>query len=225
MPPSCDDSNPNTGPDQWDANCNCTGICPHTPDTACDDGDPNTENDTWTASCKCIGTPCVDNIIVDAGNVSHGLFIASDFIETELDGAVSVDQSLELNAGNYILLRPGFTASEGTYFHAYIDGCEQEVEPKTDEFDLISIKHYPNPFRDEFTLEFTIDVDAEARIVVSDVNGRKVAQTSLDNLNRGIQTHNIPTKNWIAGVYFYQIQIKETNTGILKYANGTLVKM
>jgi len=165
----------------------------------------------------------VDDIIVDAGNVSYGLFIASDFIETS--GAVSVDQSLELNAGNYIILHPGFIASEGTDFHAYIEGCEPETEPKTDESNLTSVKHYPNPFKDEFTLEFTLDMDAEAHIVVSDVNGRKIAQTSLDNLTQGIQTHNINTKNWIAGVYFYQVQIKETNTGILKYANGTLVKM
>jgi len=222
---TCEDGNPHTTGETLDANCNCTGgTC--TVGDPCDDGDSNTENDALTASCKCIGeSTCVDDIIVDANNVSQGLFEASNSIMTELDGGVSVDESLELDAGNYILLRPGFTANDGTYLYAYIDGCETGSEPKTDESAFNFVKHYPNPFKDEFTLEFTLDVDATVRIIVADVNGRNVAQTSLNNLNQGIRTHNVNTKNWIAGMYFYQIQIKEINTGILKYANGTLVKM
>ncbi|MCB9180440.1 MAG: hypothetical protein H6593_03205 [Flavobacteriales bacterium] len=46
---ACDDGDPNTSGETWDANCNCTGglvddclaagsALPH----ACDDGDPNT---------------------------------------------------------------------------------------------------------------------------------------------------------------------------------------
>ncbi|MCB9194482.1 MAG: HYR domain-containing protein [Flavobacteriales bacterium] len=61
---ACDDGDPNTGGDTWDAACNCAGLtidCEGNaggsalPGTACDDGDPNTGGDTWDASCNCAG--------------------------------------------------------------------------------------------------------------------------------------------------------------------------
>ena len=61
---ACDDGDPDTGGDTWDASCNCVGLvidCEGTaggtamPGTACDDGDPNTGGDTWDASCNCAG--------------------------------------------------------------------------------------------------------------------------------------------------------------------------
>jgi len=61
--------------------------------------------------------------------------------------------------------------------------------------------------------------------MISDVNGRKINQIQIENLTRGIQTHSISTQDWIPGIYFYQALVKEQQTGILKRANGTLVKM
>ncbi|HMN06036.1 MAG TPA: T9SS type A sorting domain-containing protein [Flavobacteriales bacterium] len=34
------------------------------PGNTCDDGDPNTTGDVWDASCECTGTPCGGNIVV-----------------------------------------------------------------------------------------------------------------------------------------------------------------
>ena len=221
----CDDGRPETINDTIDTSCNCTSEC--ILGTPCNDGNPDTENDIHVADCECIGTipgeGCEENLIVDANNVSQGLFEASNSIETS--GAVTVNQSLELNAGSLILLHPGFIASEGTYFHAYIDGCEPDDGQKVDESAIASVKHYPNPFKDEFTLEFNLTTDAEAQIIISDVNGRTITQLPAKQLYLGTQTVNISTENWITGIYFYRVQIREQDTHILSYANGTLVKI
>lgn len=61
---ACNDNNPSTGNDTWNANCQCVGIpvdCTGTPGgsnvpgTACDDGNPNTASDVYTANCQCAG--------------------------------------------------------------------------------------------------------------------------------------------------------------------------
>gem|GEM_PF-4956611 len=60
----CNDNNPNTGNDVYDANCICMGApydCndvaggPALPGTACDDGNPFTSGDTLNNSCDCVG--------------------------------------------------------------------------------------------------------------------------------------------------------------------------
>ncbi len=63
---ACDDGNPLTASDIWDADCNCAGWpidCNGVvggnalPGTACDDGDALTTGDMWDADCTCAGTP------------------------------------------------------------------------------------------------------------------------------------------------------------------------
>lgn len=63
----CDDGNPGTILDQFQANCTCAGITPPPtdclgvpggsalPGTSCDDGLTTTGNDTWNAGCVCVG--------------------------------------------------------------------------------------------------------------------------------------------------------------------------
>jgi len=224
----CDDGRPETLNDTFDADCNCISEC--TIGVPCDDGDPATVNDRWTTddtstSCICLGMmpgACLVDIIVNSTNVSDGLFEASNSIETS--GTVAVNGSLELDAGVYVNLKPGFSSTQGAAFHGYIDGCDPNGQ-KTGESLISEVNHYPNPFRDEVTLEFQLDFDADVKIAISDVNGRKITQIKTDNLSPGIQTHRISTQNWIAGIYFYQAVIKEQNTGIQKRANGTLIKM
>lgn len=61
---ACNDNNPSTGSDTWNANCQCVGIpvdCTgipggsNVPGTDCDDGDPNTASDVYNANCQCVG--------------------------------------------------------------------------------------------------------------------------------------------------------------------------
>jgi len=192
-------------------------------------------------------TSCLDDIFV-SGNLSR-LYEAAQTVTTNGSTDILPDVNAELKGGEVVTLKSGFKATRGSAFKARIapcDGCETETcttlptdfskdgdvdlckrdatKSEKDESDL-QVAHYPNPFRDEVIFEFQLDADADVEITISDVNGRGIDQIEIDGLYRGIKTHNLSTKNWIPGVYFYQVQIKEQNTGILKHANGTLVKM
>jgi|GEM_PF-2845084 len=200
--------------------------------TTCDDNDSNTLDDKWTANCECIGTSidsegdCEEEITL-YGPTESGLYKSFDWIKTDgTNGAeVAVSGSLELRAGDYINLKPGFSATgSGTYFNGKIEECTP-VGERTEESLFASVKHYPNPFKDEINLEFTLDFDAEVQIIISDVNGRMITHLPAQNLYTGTQTVNVSTEHWIAGVYFYQALIKQQNTGILTRATGTVVKM
>ena len=90
----CDDGDPGTGDDSWDANCICAGQVIDClgvpgggalPGTPCDDGEAGTVNDVWDAICACTGevidctgvpggpalpgTPCDDGAVLTSGDV------------------------------------------------------------------------------------------------------------------------------------------------------------
>ncbi|MBK6342205.1 MAG: HYR domain-containing protein [Flavobacteriales bacterium] len=76
----CDDGNPNTGNDIYDANCNCAGQlidCLGVPGgtalvgTACDDGNALTGNDIYDANCICAGQ-LIDCLGVPGGSALVG---------------------------------------------------------------------------------------------------------------------------------------------------------
>jgi len=142
-----------------------------------------------------------------------------------------------LRAGKYIDLNPGFIADAGSVYslHAEIEDCEpfppeqRHSDASDDEAisksNSLTVKHFPNPFREEVSLEFQLNFDAEIAVTIIDVNGRIVHQVQADYLNQGIQIINISTKKWTDGVYFYRVSAKAANTNILEYANGILTKM
>lgn len=62
----CDDGDPTTGDDVYDASCNCAGLpfdCAgvpggsQVPGSPCDDADPTTGDDAFDATCNCVGLP------------------------------------------------------------------------------------------------------------------------------------------------------------------------
>lgn len=192
-------------------------------------------------------TSCLYDIYV-SGNLS-GLYKAAQTITTNSDTDVLPGVNAHLKGEQIVNFKPGFKAHYGSEFRASIEPCDQQCETscntlssftrsigtcsvsstgaKTsiEDKSAIWVRHYPNPFRDEVSLEFSLDTNAEARITISDVNGRVISQLPVTQINRGTQTLNISTRNWVSGIYFYQIQIREQNTGILSHTNGTLVKM
>lgn len=230
---ACDDGDDCTTGDVYDATCNCVGVFADTDgDGVCDandicpDGNDNIDTDANGIPDACEGDCPVDLIIINT-DVPGSYDVSNAITTDESTGAVVLVDSgeqLTLNAGYYIKLTPGFNAKTGSVMRAYIEGCEPDGQ-KTEQPQLASVTHYPNPFKDEITLEFNLETNADIQIIMSDVNVRTICQIEIDNLSRGIQTHSLSTKNWISGIYFYQVLIKEQHTGILSHANGTLVKM
>ncbi|MBL7945254.1 MAG: T9SS type A sorting domain-containing protein [Flavobacteriales bacterium] len=77
---ACNDNNPLTGNDNWNANCQCAGIpvdCTgvpggnNGPGSPCNDGNPNTANDVYTANCQCAGQ-LIDCLGLPGGSATPG---------------------------------------------------------------------------------------------------------------------------------------------------------
>jgi len=231
----------------------CSANCsPEIVGTSCNDDDPCTTNDIYDADCNCVGTivdsnndgvpdsgtcnDCPINLVIEDSDIS-GDYEAANFIKTDEDVPVSVNagEQLTLNAGKYIELNPGFSAEATTAYglYAYIEGCEPSMQRNTSNTrnneemlkSQFSVKHFPNPFREEVTLELQLNFDAEVTINISDVNGKIIKQIQAEYLNQDTQVLTILTQNWIPGIYFYHISVKNQNTGILRYTNGTFAKM
>jgi len=80
----CDDGNPETENDVYQADCSCAGQVVQAadclgvpggtalPGTPCDDGDPNTTGDVYLADCSCAGAPSLDCLGVPGGTALPG---------------------------------------------------------------------------------------------------------------------------------------------------------
>jgi len=117
------------------------------------------------------------------------------------------------DAGNFIRLNPGFHAQRGSKFHAYIDGCPDNVSTKEEPLvsdlgaTLGSLRNYPNPFTGQTTIEFILTQDTPVTLFVSDVTGKQVA-VLLNNNKKTQGTHSVTFdgNNYPAGMYYYTIQ-------------------
>jgi hypothetical protein len=116
-------------------------------------------------SCECSAETLLlpDSIPADA-------YSAYSFIES--DGIVNNGDTVRLKAGQQITLKPGFVARSGSSFAARIDNCEMTgqgvetesgsaVESRSDNIDsrneeLIMSAIWPNPFRRNFAVEFSL---------------------------------------------------------------------
>ncbi|MGZ5243522.1 MAG: T9SS type A sorting domain-containing protein, partial [Bacteroidia bacterium] len=78
----------------------------------------------------------------------------------------------------------------------------------------ISLNVYPNPFRSNTTLTYTLDKKANVVIKLMDVTGKQVAQLVQAVQTSGEYTHTINADhyNLKSGVYFVNIQINGTST-------------
>jgi len=225
----CDDGDVCTINDKLDANCDCTGTFQDTDgDSVCDandqcpgDDDTVDNNNNGIPDCK----DCPVDLVITNADVP-GSYEVSNSIETDQNANVTVNASeeLTLSARAYVELHQGFGTQPGANFHAYIEGCTLP-SPKMEQETYEWVKHYPNPFKTEITLELNLDKDAETKIRITDVTGSTIHQTPTQQLSSGNHNINLNTYDWIPGTYFYQVFIKENNTKITKRANGVLVKI
>ncbi|MFL2573418.1 MAG: T9SS type A sorting domain-containing protein, partial [Flavobacteriales bacterium] len=71
----------------------------------------------------------------------------------------------------------------------------------------VGLRVYPNPFRDEATIEFGYTVN-KATISIVDIYGKLIEQHEITNQNKFVITN----KNKASGVYFLNIETGNRNT-------------
>lgn len=123
---SCNDNNPNTINDIYTYECDCVGTCPPA-GTICNDNNPNTINDAFDANCNCVGDSCPQNITINDDFLSgnNTTYQASNEIDSDSD--VENGANIIYDAGVRVRLTEGFHAKNGSFFNAFIEGCDENV--------------------------------------------------------------------------------------------------
>jgi gingipain R len=71
---------------------------------------------------------------------------------------------------------------------------------------LIGFKAFPNPAKEQLSLNFALENNSNVNIDFLNLSGQKVLTRSLGNLNAGIQTQSIDLNGLSKGIYFLSIQ-------------------
>lgn len=225
------------------------------PGTPCNDNDPNTVNDTWDANCTCAGTiplPCQADFMVVQGytidslngnvpvpipnelwlwNLSHGGSGNYSFVWDFGDGTSSTDAyptHIYPNGGPYLLC---LTLDDGagctsTYCDSisvdangiYQGMAGQPVDRAAMTLNVIDpiISHvseqpaltglalWPNPVTDELNMSLSSDLSGRIPASVIDMSGRCVLAT-FRTLSSGSNRFTIPTEALDPGVYLLHI--------------------
>jgi len=120
----------------------------------------------------------------------------------------------QLNSTTQIGSGATYTVSNYGIYYAIVtddNGCTTEsnsfayIETGIDQVSSeIALSIYPNPFREETTVDFGREVEG-AIISVVDVFGKQLEQYKLTNTNK----HSLKRNNKAAGIYFVEIEIGE----------------
>jgi len=110
--------------------------------------------------------------------------------------------------------------SAGTYYVLVTDGNGCMIESNSFEYDtplsidestLISLSIYPNPFKEETTVDFGRMVE-QASVRVVDVFGKLIEEHSVTNTDK----HVLKRENKASGIYFMEIEVEQKEKAIYK---------
>jgi hypothetical protein len=150
------------------------------------------------------------------------------------DYVIEPDANVTFHAGNTIIMKPGFHAKEGSYFHAYVDPfftCTQYpngklVNPNTNYPPVIKdyivtklkdttitqdvsllIGNFPNPFSSSTTIEYHIKESQSVKITIYDKCGQElIVLTNKAKHEAGTYQIKFDGISLHSGIYFYTLE-------------------
>lgn len=126
--------------------------------------------------------------------------------ETYINGCTNIT----FNAGNFIVLNPGFKNQHGTVFCAQIKPCitNKMNNPFIEQSEL-SI--YPNPTKNQATIAFDLAKPGAVSLNITDITGKQITNL-INNITKEKGKHNIAynTGNLPTGVYYCTLKHHET---------------
>lgn len=119
-----------------------------------------------------------------------------------------------MRAGTQIKISPGFSAANGSTFHAYIEnfvsctnpwrvaGADNQVLKGEIQDNQSTFSTYPNPFINNFDVNYRLSADDFVKIELFDLKGVKLS-TLLKNKyhEKGVYKFNVNAASLPAGVY------------------------
>ena len=120
-----------------------------------------------------------------------------EFFSGDTLKVTSVDDPIELKAGEFRIYTTKKLSKPETGL-----GLTESLPASG----LLNLKVYPNPARENFTLEFQLTKTSMVNVELSDISGRRLASFFQGKLNTGKQqlTVNIP-ESITPGIYFVQV--------------------
>ncbi|MDP1677509.1 MAG: T9SS type A sorting domain-containing protein [Bacteroidota bacterium] len=94
---------------------------------------------------------------------------------------------------------------------SYSQSVEVMIGSAPKEFALI--QNYPNPFNPSTMIGYQLSVSSTIKLTVFDVLGREIAVLANGKQEAGNYTVQFDAKNLSGGLYFYQLQIRQTEGG------------
>lgn len=169
---------------------------------------------TFDLSLSC-ASPCTDSLAVNRNPIAETNYRAANVISST--GRVESGTTVGFAAGNTISLIEGFTVENGATFTASIQACSVSngtlVEARQEEIPTSNIPHelkvFPNPFRNETTIQFHLAKSSDVALSITDINGRIVHQQQYLDAQEGWQHHQFEASHLPNGMYFLYIQTAE----------------
>jgi len=146
----------------------------------------------------------------------------SDWIEGKTNNIIQVGANVTYDAGDYVRLKPGFKALEGSRFHAFIDGCMGNAKTnisertslqkdKTNSVELsvadnFDIEIVPNPVYNKSTITYELTKSSSVSIYIYDTRGKTVT-TLVKNQpqSRGLHQVEFNADNLPTGIYYLRL--------------------
>ena len=186
-------------------------------DTPCNDGDPLTQYDKFDANCNCKGIDIncgSDTLMISVGNLANGAFMAKKRIEAL--STVPNTQNISFTAGNSIVLLPGFEVKNEAIFSAKIEDCIQAqftANAVASESNKLENEKLVSDFENSDTMKkivFRLNEAGDVKLQLKDSNGRVIVLL-IDEYqeNLGTQTKLIPTTKLKKGRYEIELIINK----------------
>ncbi|MCS7036332.1 MAG: M43 family zinc metalloprotease [Saprospiraceae bacterium] len=154
------------------------------------------------------------------GACPRALFLTDEFVATAMAlqasdlimawNNITGGSNIEYQAGDSIVLKPGFHAQSGNIFRAWINGCagpkpsERSSEPTQV---LSGFTCYPNPFAETLYVQFELTASTSASFSLLDVHGRTVFLTPAQRFFGAGQHTTVMTVGQLpAGIYYVEMR-------------------
>jgi hypothetical protein len=154
------------------------------------------------------------------GACPRALFLTDDFVATAITlqasdlimawNSITGGSNIEYQAGDSVVLKPGFHAQSSNTLRAWINGC---VGPKPTERSIESAQAlsdficYPNPFVETLSVRFELAASTSASFSILDVHGRAVYIAPTQQFfNAGQHTIVMAVGQLPTGIYYLEMQ-------------------
>ncbi len=165
-------------------------------------------------------TPLCEDTLVVSASPANGLYQAGMHLNTS--GMVIVSDTTTFTAGQSILLNQGFHAYAGSYFNARIDTCVDQmtniqpgIQPLIEDNNIVRVipneqlKVFPNPFKLQTYIHFSIAETTRVDLSLFDANGRQVLiPYNAQEFPKGTHQLELSRKDLAPGIYYLQLKTR-----------------